>query len=77
MNPSGSGNSSSTKPLVVFEDPLAVVGDKHHLGFEEYLGERKLEPTIALRNGQVCRFFSKGFCVAGTRCPHRHRELFL
>ena len=64
------------KPLVVFEDPLALVGDRHRFGFEDFLQATAVEPeAIRVRGQQVCRFFTKGFCVQGSQCPFRHGEL--
>ena len=64
-----------SKPLVVFEDPLALVGDRHRFGFEDFLQATAVEPeAIRVRGQQVCRFFTKGFCVQGSQCPFRHGE---
>jgi hypothetical protein len=66
--------TATPKPLVVFEDPLAAAGEKAQFGFEEFLQRDKEPQSIVVRGQKVCRFFTKGFCVQGSRCQYRHGE---
>lgn len=74
-------NPPNNKSVVSFEDPLALVGDKHRLVFEDFLDERRRQqapslelPTRGGGSSGVCRFYAKGFCINGSSCPHKHRK---
>ena len=64
---------NSSNAVVQFEDPLSLVNDKYHFGFEDILAERRTEaPELMVRGLSVCRYYNKGFCINGSKCPHRH-----
>ena len=65
------------KPIVHFEDVVHMgTADPQPFSYEYLIRERfqAEKQQMRGRHGDVCRFFSRGYCVKGQTCPYRHER---